>query len=185
MVSVARMASRDEFLRLIDPDPQRAAAKYKDLFLRLVKFFEWRQCESPTDLTQETILRVYSKAVSGEVTFNTEDITPYFFGVAKFVLMEDRRAAAARRAELPVDEFLPAVTVDFKQIEVRHDLRRCLSTLARDEQQLIYRYFAGERETLERDFGLSEGALRVKVHRIKERLQAIIRPAPPGPRRLK
>jgi DNA-directed RNA polymerase specialized sigma24 family protein len=179
------MAWNDEFLRLLDPDPRRAAAKYQDLFLRLVKFFEWRQCESPTDLAQETILRVFKKAVSGDVTFTTEDITPYFFAVANFILKEDRRASAAMGVKLPVDECLPAVTVDYNQIDVRHDLRRCLSAVPPDEQLLILRYFAGERETLKRDFGLSDGALRVRVHRIKERLQAMVRPVAPGPRRLK
>lgn len=179
------MARNDEFLRLLDADPQRAATKYKDLFLRLVKFFEWRQCESPKDLAQETILRVFNKAMSGDVTFNTDDITPYFFAVAHFILKEDRRAAAAMGVQRPVDEFLPAATVDYNQVEIRHDLRRCLSAVPPDEQQLILRYFKGERKALQRDFGLSDGALRVKVHRIKERLQASLRLPAPGPRRLK
>jgi DNA-directed RNA polymerase specialized sigma24 family protein len=164
----------DEFLTLLDPDPERAWGKYVALVTRLVKFFEWRQCSSPEDLAQDTMLRVFQKARSGEVRFTTSDITPYFFAVAKFVVLEDRREVA-REAAVPLDEALSLGAVDFGQMETRICLNQCLACLPTVERLLLERYFNGERATLRAEFGLSEEALRVKVHRIKERVKRLIR----------
>ena len=174
MVTVASMPAGDEFLRLLDPDPAVARAKYEALSARLVKFFEWRQCPSPEDLAQDTILRVFQKAIRKEVDFNTPDVTPYFFAVAKFVVLEDRRTVS-KRGEVQLDPELSLASLDFTQVETRIGLRQCLEHLSDDDREILVRYvIVGERATLRRRFKLSEEALRVRVHRIIARLKRLM-----------
>jgi DNA-directed RNA polymerase specialized sigma24 family protein len=169
-VSTAPVASGDQFLRLLDPDPGRAREKYEQLFRRLVRFFEWRQCESPEDLAQDTIVRVLEKAARGELTINTDDVTPLFYGFAKNLLRESRRVSSRARTE-ELGENLSHGAADARQMEARIFLHQCLRGLASTERRLLVTYILGDRTKLRRKLMLSEGALRVAAHRVKARVR--------------
>lgn len=55
---------------------------------RLIKFFEWRNCESADELTDEVFDRVVKKIASGE---QIQNINAYAATVAQFVCKEDSR----------------------------------------------------------------------------------------------
>ena len=138
--------------------PVRAQEKYGELFRRLERFFEWRRCESPEDLAQETILRVLNKVARGELIINTGDITPLFYGFAKNLLLESRRAAARNRTE-ELTELLAPGTEGAGPTESRILVAQCLKVLSPRERRLLIAYYAGDRSELRRDLNLSDGAL--------------------------
>ena len=165
-MSTATAALEDAYLRLLDPVPVRAQEKYEELFRRLERFFEWRRCESPEDLAQETIFRVLNKVARGELTINAGDITPLFYGFAKNLLLESRRAAARNRTE-ELTELLAPETEGAGSAESRILVAQCLKALSARERRLLIAYYSGDRDELRRNLNLSDGALRVAVLRVK------------------
>jgi RNA polymerase sigma factor (sigma-70 family) len=181
------------FLRLLDPDPAKAEQKYGDLVRRLTKFFQFRHCESPEDLAQETVLRVLQKV--GRATISVEPAA-FFQGFAKNLVHEARRAAArdARRL-VPLNEDLAADGNDHdpshdrtdepstaferpagggfsesQQIDRYEQWRLRLKEMPPDERELVVAYYSRDklgRRQLAAEKGLTEGAMRTKVCRIK------------------
>lgn len=160
--------SSDAFLALFDQDPARAADKCDDLFFRLVKFFEWRNCGSPKDLAQDTLLRGFARFSAG-AAIHVEP-AHYFFGVARNILNEDRRAARATR-DVCLDEQSDIGAVGFGGIEARIQLQQCIDRLELLEQSLLIRYHTEDRDALCRELNVSPGVLRVRVHRIRRKLE--------------
>ena len=79
----------NKLLSALDPDRERAAAKYKIIQQKLITFFRCNQCYSPEDCADTTIDRVARKISEG-VKFYKGDASGYFFGVARNVLLEFR-----------------------------------------------------------------------------------------------
>jgi DNA-directed RNA polymerase specialized sigma24 family protein len=167
---LARMLAR------IDPDPARAADGYETIRARLVRLFAWRGCgfpEAAADLTMDRVARRLGDGV--EVA--PPDPWAYFAGVARNVFQEvlreqGREQAAAQawtqRDERDEDPRLPC-------------LDRCLDRLPPAARDLILRYHDGEgrrrihaRAALVRELGLDATALRVRAHRVRQRLEACV-----------
>src|SRR5262245_61309060 len=74
-----------KFLACLDPDPDRAGARYESLRLTLMKFFDWRGAHFPEECADETINRVIRKIDEGE---SIRDVPTYCQGVARLVLLE-------------------------------------------------------------------------------------------------
>jgi len=158
----------DQFLRLLDPDPELADAKYRELFKRLVKFFEWRKCSPADDFAQETLKRGLARVAAG-VDVYTADPSHYFIGIARFVAME-----AWKGTRFDSDENLDDRVSGFntaEQIEAGVLLEQCLATLELTERTLLMRYHTGDREALRLELGIEENALRVRVHRIVQKVR--------------
>jgi DNA-directed RNA polymerase specialized sigma24 family protein len=165
------------FLAWLDPDPERAAERYTEVQRRLTRMFDYRGCEQPEELADETISRVLGRIASLAESYEGDPIR-YFYGVARNVLRQHfasrhqlqshALAAAAATPSLPED------------LERRHAcLDRCLeSVLTPDDRHLILEYYRGEKggRIAQRD-GLAQGAavsgptLRKRTERIRRRLQ--------------
>jgi RNA polymerase sigma factor (sigma-70 family) len=164
-------SGHDRFLRLLDADPDIARDKYRTLLTRLVKFFEWRGCADAEDLTQITIVRVGEKLAEG-LALDRDDNTPYFFAVAKYVLKEARRTAAAAAAFESAHELMLADNA-FSRLETTIQLNQCLASLDAADRALFVRYYLDrERDTLCKELGVSSGALRVRIHRLMKDVRA-------------
>src|SRR5215211_9543619 len=72
-------------------DPQSAGERFEFLRTKLVFYFEYRRCDDPEELAQETLDRLRQK--KDEV----KDPTRYCFGVARNVLHEYWRKKQAER----------------------------------------------------------------------------------------
>lgn len=156
------------FLLLFDGDPVVAGAKYLDLFKRLVKFFEWRNCQPADELAQETLKRGFKDLSAGRVVFASEP-SQFFFGYAKNIARETWKT---RRLESLADAAEPAShTGTPNQVEASLLLAQCLEVLPRDERDLVCRYYSGDSAQLCAELQTTPGALRVRVHRIIERLR--------------
>ena len=159
----------DRFMKLLGPDETSARARYELLSARLVKFFEWRHCSDADDLAQETMMRVFAK-IEGGLELKYDDNTPYFFAVAKNVLMEAQRTAA--KAPAPLEEGAHATEDAASQTEAHIALEQSLVRLSKEDRRLLIEYYLdGDRKDLCRRYRLTEQNLRVRVHRRKEQVK--------------
>jgi len=171
-----------------DADPERAWERYSDLRRRLAKYFEWNHCTAPEDLADEVFDRVAAKLDSEEI----RDVDKYLFGVAGLVRLE---AYKKTRPVTPIEDLpggenaLPqfqdqsAEIVDGLDQERRLAcLRQCLATLTPSDRELVIQYYSAEeekqktfRQKLAEKAGLKLGTLRVRINRLRERLEECVR----------
>jgi DNA-directed RNA polymerase specialized sigma24 family protein len=169
----------------LDPDPELAAEKYETIRRKLIRLFEWRGCTAPEDLADETMNRVARRLAEG-IELRSNDPYGYFCGVAHLVYKEVLRRAAREHRALESQGWPPAsFTPEDEPADRRLEgLRRCLDRLPPDQRDLILRYYRGEdrpgesnirnRQSLARDLELPMNALRIRVHRVRRKLESCV-----------
>lgn len=174
MVSTGEPSVEDPFLSLLDQDRERATAKYHELFAKLVRYFEWRHCRPPhpEDLAQETLRRGFTKMASGAQIY-AEHPGGYFFGIAQKVLLEHWKSE--RRVAVAVEDEAFVVQASAGAVDARIYVDQCLASLTPSERDLLRKYFVEDRKQLSEHLGLGAGGLRVRVHRILEKVRYYIR----------
>jgi len=170
-------------LALLDPEPGRAARRYGHLRRRLERLFEWRGARFPEDLTDETITRVARRLEEG-VEIRSEDPFRYFCGVAhlvyKEVLRERRRESSIQDpASWPLQEAPENEDPDDERMAC---LNECLAALPPESRELILTYHEGERrerienrKAMAERLGIPLNALRIRVHRVRSKLERCVR----------
>lgn len=170
----------EKLLSLLAADRETAGDQYELIRLKLVKFFEVRMCPEPDDLADETIDRVARRVGDGE-TIRSPDLMPYVYGVARNVLLEvwkrERRVPAT--GDLMAAQTHTHFSVDELTSEWRFDcFQECLNELSEDSRGLLIRYYARTghkkieaRAELAASLGVPVNALRIRIHRVKARLQ--------------
>ncbi|MBY0459386.1 MAG: sigma-70 family RNA polymerase sigma factor [Gemmataceae bacterium] len=151
------------------------------VFARL--YLDVGRTDRTEDLVQETFLRAF-KAV--RYLDSAGEFRPWLLAIAQNVLIDDARRAARLKRTPPAP---PAHLTDVPSAELPPDEQASLSELRErvrwvlralpDEYRLplTLRYIAGaDHETIERQLGLTNGALRGLLHRglklLRERLPA-------------
>jgi RNA polymerase sigma factor (sigma-70 family) len=178
-------------LRKFDEDESQAAEKFELMRSRLTRFFESRRCNLALELTDETILRVSRRIAEGE-TVPEQLLSGYFYGVARNVLKEylispDRTAFSLESLEPkyhPLHNFLEANRLQSERsfLEQMLDcLEACVKELPTKDQEIILIYYQGEastkienRKKIASDFGLNLNNLRIRVFRIRARLEKCV-----------
>jgi DNA-directed RNA polymerase specialized sigma24 family protein len=163
----------------LDSDPLRASQRYETLRRSLIKVFAWEQQSDSEALADDVLDRVARRLNEGVAI---ADVTAYAQRTAELVLMEARRRTRRREAlaEGGADALLP-VTAD-RTVERRHAcLERCLDSLGADARDLVLRYYAHDgraritqRDALAREQGLTVGALRNRLLRLREKLESCV-----------
>lgn len=174
--------SLESLLALLDPDPARAARRYQQLRKRLTRLFEWRGARFPEDLADETITRVARKLEEG-VEIRSDDPFRYFCGVAHLVFKEVLRERKRERQILGPGSWTPFPPPEDEPDDERMAiLQQCLDRLPEDSRSLILEYHEGERrERIENRRILAEqldiplNALRIRVHRIRAKLERCVK----------
>jgi RNA polymerase sigma factor (sigma-70 family) len=166
------LSAPGDLLALLDPDPVRAEARYRELRSQLVRFFEWQQCPDPEEVTQETLARGFRR-IAGGVDTSTAGVRSYFFGIARNLVKESW--TPPREVLLgPTDwERTPSTARDLERVEARLALKQCLGHLKARERRLIIRYYTEDRPALSRELGVRPGHLRLMVHRIKRKIDEL------------
>jgi DNA-directed RNA polymerase specialized sigma24 family protein len=165
-------------LALLDPDPARAASRYEAQRVRLVRFFAWKGVGTPEECADETIDRVARRLAEGETIQSSEPVR-YFYGVARNVLREHwarMEREEHHRALWPRDALArPPAAPD----AVADCLQRCLEALDPAERRLALEYYEGaggariaSRQAMAARLGLPVATLRVRMHRLRLRLEA-------------
>jgi DNA-directed RNA polymerase specialized sigma24 family protein len=177
--------SFDALLRVLGPERDRAGERYEAIRERLLCFFRWRRAAGPEALTDETFDRVCRRLVGGE-TIRAGDVGRYCLGVARNVMREAwdrerrrgpqedfwaRESTLASPAEPPGEES-PALAC----------LHRCLDSLPPETRDLVLLYYEFDgREQIDRRreiasrLGIAPNALRIRLHRVRARLEDCVR----------
>lgn len=167
----------NRFLGALAPDTVLAASRYEELRHRLIALYRWRGLPCPEDLADEAFDRVADRLVRGLIA--QSDVGPYLRGVARRIAREaDRR----RSYEQPID---PAAASEVPAPLAPDDplarLCRCLDELPHAERQTLLAYEAGSRrdrirrrKALAAELGIPINALRVRVHRLRARVSAMM-----------
>ena len=179
-------ASPDDFKRFLarlDPDPMRAWEAYAELRLALLTYFQHNRCSDCQQLADETLDRIAKKPDDYPIV----NVAEFAFGIARNVRREAARKVALRRDLAEAEEEKPEHNEPNPEdtIVSRLDmarrlacLRRCMSALPREEKQLFQQYHAAESEALDehrqrlaKALGVSPSTLRMRISRIRKRLE--------------
>ena len=181
----------DGLLAHFDDDTERAAEKYERTRAELIRLFRYRGCNSFDELADETINRVARKIEEGEVIPRRE-LTAYFYGVARNVLREYQRnpeTSAFTIEELspsahPLED--PEKSIEIDRVRQSSERRfqcfeECMQGLPAETRGLIVSYYEGEegvkiknRRRLAREMGVTVNSLRIRLHRIREKLEKCV-----------
>jgi RNA polymerase sigma factor (sigma-70 family) len=177
----------DAFLQRLDPNRDQAGEKYEDLRRRLIKFFEWNSCFPAEDLVDETLDRVVERLETVQVL----DVVAFAWGFAKHIRQEayKRSERIVQIADLPKGVQLPAEGKNQERAlqEAREDewrtrcLRLCLRRFVPADREVFLKYHnvkgdhTAYRSRLANDLGISIGTLRVRINRLREKLETCLR----------
>ncbi len=128
------------------------------------------------DLLQETFLQIHR---SRHTYAAPRPVEPWAFGVARHVYLMDCRAwARRRRLEVESDEELPDLPVPSASegSEDRAVLRRAVAGLPaeRREPLLLHHVWGFSFQEIAGMLGIREGAAKVRAHRARKQLQALL-----------
>ena len=170
----------EKLLAALGPGREQAGETYERIRQRLLRFFEWRRADCPEDLTDRTIDRVGKRLEDGD-TIRASDPAVYFYGVAKNVLKE--HWSEKRRGMLAVSrlaEHVPAGSDPESERRFRC-LEECLEALSPADRDLVLGYYVGRgigkienRRRIAAKLGVDPNNLRIRMHRLRARLEECI-----------
>ena len=171
------------FLQRLDADRERAGEKYEQLRRRLLKFFEWNSCFPAEDRVDETFDRVAERLTDVQVL----DLVGFAWGVAKHIRQEanKRSERTVPISDLPRVADIPAAGKNPEKAiqEGIEDERRArclhlsLHRFPTPDREVFLKYHdvRGERTEYRLRFahelGVTIGALRVRINRLREKLE--------------
>jgi len=165
----------DSLLSWLSDDRELAGTKYETIRTGLVRVFVSKGFNDAEDLADETINRVISRLADIRDTYDGEP-TRYFYGVARNVLREQLRRKEFA-TEVPVIWTDPEPTT-----QERECLEKCLQMLPEPKRDLILDYYLYEghekiaqHKEMAAEREITEGALRVRVHHVRVRLEGCVR----------
>ena len=168
-----------------------AGEKYEYVRCGIVKYFECRGCVPALDLADDTINRVARKLAEG-AEIREGSLFSYFYGVARNVFHEHLRSPDRNQSPvdvLPTHKHPSETPLDV--FERRHDnldleaklscLDACADTLPPETRKMIFSYYEGKerarienRRRLAEALGVPMNSLRIRVHRIREKLEGCL-----------
>ncbi|HEX7184087.1 MAG TPA: hypothetical protein VF756_19815 [Thermoanaerobaculia bacterium] len=168
----------EALLAALDPDRERAGQQYEMIRRKLMRLFEWRGCETPEDLADETINRVARRMAEG-VELRSTDPYGYFCGVAHLVYKEMLRRSARERSMLEAGDWTPPAEEEPSSDRRLECLRHCLGQLSDDQRRLVLVYHQEDnhiqsRKMLSQELDIPMNALRIRVHRLRRRLEECV-----------
>ena len=182
----------DLMLTQLDADRERAGEKYELVRQKLTKFFQWRGCTAPEEYTDRTIDRVARRLLEGSEIY-AQDPYLFFHGTAINLLREYWKKPESSSHEslddLPVTKAPsedPVAQAELSAEKQEYEwklecLHECVGTLPREQVEHIQRYHqsAGgakiaQRKALAEELGLPLNALRIRMFRLRQELEACI-----------
>lgn len=169
----------EALLLQLDTDRVGAGERYEVLRHKLIRFFEWNHHLSAPDLADETITRLATKCRQHPIA----NVETYALGIARNVGRE--AAKVESRTKLLADNAAPDAMVgpdqedglraaETRRLEER--AKRCVDALDMVDQEIFVGFFlvgdnhAEHRRELAKSLGISYGALRTRVCRLRARV---------------
>lgn len=127
------------------------------------------------DLADETINRVMKKLPEIRDTYVGEQAR-YFYGIARFIILEMMRRKEVTVEEMPIVPIEPDVHTD------EYDcLLKCLQFLTADKREMILDFYTydgrdkiQQHKRMANELGITDGALRGRAHQIRGSLEKCI-----------
>lgn len=172
-------------LAWLDADRERAGEKYQHIHQALIQILVWRGCIDAEAWADEVVDRVVEK-LPELVTGYKGDPALYFYGVAKRAANECRRQQLKSEPiesvpNLPAPDAADEAEAETPPSPLSECTAECMASLKRAERKLLlgyYRWRGQKKIDAHRDLaaklGLKRGALRVKVHRARAKLDKCI-----------
>jgi len=167
----------DSLLILLDSDRELAGIKYEKLRLKLLKYFEWMNSETPESLADETLDRVARKLYEGSDIYNLES---YVYSVAKNILFEFKRKE--NKEVIAHGEYNTNLhSTPEPESERLVCLKKCLNVLSNEDKEIIICYYEEEkhekiesRKQIASNLGVTLTALRVRVCRLRAQIEVCL-----------
>lgn len=165
----------DALLTWFNTDRDLAARKYETIRAGLIRIFMAKGLSDAEDLADEAIARVAKRLPEIRESYVGEPAR-YFHGVARNLILE-----AYRRKEIPTD-VTPVASIQItNQSDEYECLLKCLKFLSPAKRELILDYHVYEghdkikqHEIMAQELGITEGALRCRVHHIRAKLEVCV-----------
>ena len=163
----------DQLLMALHPDRDRAAVEYERLRERVAGLLRWWGASDVEELTDRTLDRVAQKLEQG-TPIAAGAFGGYVRGVARMVFYE-----AGRRRHRPLADWQLVQQTPAAERTACEHLDQCLTRLNAADRDLVLRYYgAGKaaevRRRLAIELGITPTALRIRAHRIRERLERVM-----------
>lgn len=124
------------------------------------------------DVVQETLLAVHLKKGNWDPT---RPFAPWVNAVARYKVTDALRRHGLR-AHLALDDLLEAVPAPCEETKAADDAERLVGRLSEREQRIVRAAFDGRSAAdTGAELGMSEGAVRVALHRALKRLAELYR----------
>jgi DNA-directed RNA polymerase specialized sigma24 family protein len=168
--------SFEALLAWLDPDDREVAGqKYEVIRSGLIRIFVSKGFSDAEHLADETIERVSSRLSDIRGDYVGEK-AKYFHGVARNIILEERR-----RKEVATEEF-PFRWDEVTKTSDEHEcLKRCLKFLPRAKRELILDYHVYEghdkieiHKEMAHELAITEIALRGRAHHIRANLEKCV-----------
>jgi DNA-directed RNA polymerase specialized sigma24 family protein len=163
--------SFDELLMRLEPGCSSTQEAYARCRLRLVKFFQWRNCEDSEGLADDTITRFFESYAAG-TEIHADNPYSFLYGIALNVFREFLRQKTT--IEKIKRNWRPPIHVTDQYLDCK---KLCFDRLSSDKRDLLRRYY-GSSETPEKTaeaLRITVGALRLRICRIKAELRLCYR----------
>ena len=164
-------------IRALDGDAIAYRRVLEALRARLAAYFDrrlWPDRAEAEDLVQETLIAIHTK----RATFDREQpLGPWVHAIARYKLIDHARRRG-RRPTVPLDDGMEFALPDHgPQVEAQRDLGRGLDELTARTRDLVVRVKLREEPVADvaKRAGMTEGAVKVAVHRGMRRLAARLR----------
>lgn len=171
----------ERFLASLDRDREKAAERYEQMRQRLVVFFSVRAVCRPEDQADVTLDRVCRRIDEGEPI---DDVAAYVLSVARLVELESRRRSRQERRLSWLLSTIPPADSEAAAASERalECVDACLERLPAADRELLLGYYLDDkrgkienRRLLAEGLGVSPGALRLRVFRVRCRLEPCVR----------
>jgi DNA-directed RNA polymerase specialized sigma24 family protein len=176
----------ERLLEALDPDRGSAGERYELTRRKLIRFFDCHGAARSEDLADESLDRLARRLTEGESIGNP---VGYVLGVARNVLREswgrgpavERQTRAGRDSAVKPGSDADEAGADAEDERRLTCLEGCLERLAPETRRLVLRYYEGKerakivaRRDLARELGIGVNALRIRMHRIRQRLESCV-----------
>jgi len=166
----------DALLAWFNPDRDLAARQYETIRTGLIRVFIAKGCSNAEDLADAAISRVTRRLPEIQESYVGEPVR-YFHGVARNLIRE-----SFRPKEIATADLIPVASIQITNSSDEYEcLVRCLKFLDPAKRDLIldYHVYQGhdkieQHEIMARELGISEGALRARVHQIRAKLEVCV-----------
>jgi RNA polymerase sigma factor (sigma-70 family) len=181
----------DKLLAQFDSDINRAGEKYESVRAGIIKYFQCRGCAPALELADETIDRVACKVAEG-VEIREGSFFAYFYGVARNVFHEHLRSRDRDQSTIeslparshPSEDPMKSAQRRTERTELERRLaclEACVNMLPPKARKMMLSYYEEKEGTRIRNrrrlaevLGVDMNGLRLRVHRVREKLEACL-----------